>query len=159
MTLCFFPVSARMKRAAGLMLAFAWAGCSSTDEPGSTSFANVVIHNHSAAEIHTATGKVFREDGYAGVQTGPMKLLFQKEASRMATISRDGLIAAQSGARTMERVRTELVDLGGGSYRLQCEAFMVSGAGDAFFEDEVRKTNLRSGPYRSLLKKVAKELE
>ena len=77
----------------------------------------------------------------------------------MESISRDGLVATQSGARTVERVKTELVDLGGGSYRLQCEAFMVSGAGDAFFENEVRKTNLRAGPYRSLLRKVAKELK
>lgn len=138
---------------------FLLAGCKSTSGPGSASFASVTIHNHSPQEIHAATGQVFRDDGYAGVQTGPNQMVFDKEASRLATISRDGLIAAQSGARTMERVRTELVDLGGGTYRLQCEAFMVSGAGDSFFENETRKTNLRSGPYRSLLNKVAKKLE
>ena len=54
---------------------------------------------------------------------------------------------------------TELVDLGGGSYRLQCQAYMVSGAGDSFFENEFAKTHIRSGPYRSLLSKVAKELD
>jgi hypothetical protein len=159
MTHCLSSFSSKTKTIAGLMLAFASVGCSSTSGPASASFASAVIHHRSPAEIHATTGKVFREDGYAGVQTGPMQMLFQKEASRMASISRDGLVATQAGARTMERVRTELVDLGGGSYRLQCEAFMVSGAGDAFFENEVRKTNLRSGPYRSLLKKVAKELK
>ena len=134
-------------------------GCQSTSGPGSASFASVTINKHTPEEIHTATGAVFREDGYAGAQMSPSQMLFEKEASRLSTISRDGLIAAQGGARTIERVRTELVDLGGGTYRLQCQAFMVSGAGDSFFENEVRKTNVRSGPYRSLLNKVAKKLE
>ena len=52
-----------------------------------------------------------------------------------------------------------MVDLGGGSYRLQGEAFIVTGAGDAVFEEEVRKSNLRSGPYQSLLNKVSKKLK
>jgi hypothetical protein len=142
-----------------LLLTLLLAGCSSTSGPGSASFASVIITNSSPTQIHAAAGKVFREDGYAGFQMGPSQMVFEKEASRLATISRDGLVAAQAGARTMERVRTELVDLGGGTYRLQCQAFMVSSAGDSFFENEVRKTNLRGGPYRSLMKKVAKELE
>lgn len=143
----------------GVLLLLAVSGCKSASGPGSASFASVTIHKHSPEEIHAAAGQVFRADGYAGAQVGATQMVFDKEASRLATISRDGLIAAQGGARTIERVRTELVDLGGGSYRLQCQAFMVTGAGDSFFEDEVRKTNLRSGPYRSLLNKVAKKLE
>jgi hypothetical protein len=152
-------VSSLSLRLSGLVLLLAGLGTGCASGPGSASFASVVIHKHSPAEIHAVAGKVFREDGFIGVQTSPTHMLFEKEASRMASISRDGFIATQSGARTRERVRTELVDLGGGSYRLQCEAFMVSDAGDPFFEDEVRKLNFRSGPYRSLLNKVAKELE
>lgn len=155
----FSALAGKTWKATGLMLAFAIVGCSSTSGPASASFASVVIHNRSPAEIHAAAGRVFREDGYSGVQTGLTRMLFEKEASLMASISRDGLVATQAGARTMERVKTELVDLGGGSYRLQCEAFMVSRAGDAFFEDEVRKTNFRRGPYQSLLNKVAKALK
>lgn len=142
-----------------LFLGLALTGCRSTSGPGSASFASVTIENKTPGQIHDAAAKVFRADGYEAYEIAPDKLLFEKEASRMATISRDGLIAAQNGARTLERVRTQLVHLGGTTYRLQCEAFMVSGAGDAFFEDEVRKTNLRAGPYRSLLNKVAKQLE
>jgi hypothetical protein len=134
-------------------------GCRTASGPASASFASEVIPNRSVEEIHAATVKVFREAGYQGAQTGPMTMVFQKEASRLATMSRDGLVAAQSGARTMERVKTELVILDGGAHRLQCEAFMVTGAGDSFFEDEVRMTNLRAGPYRSLLGKVAKQLK
>ena len=142
-----------------LLLVLAVAGCKSASGPGSASFASVIIKNHTPAEIHAAAGDVFREDGYTGTQTAPDRMLFEKEASRLASLSRDGLVATQGGARTMERVRTELVDLGGGTYRLQCQAFMVSGAGDSFFENEVAKTHLRAGPYRSLMNKTGKKLK
>ena len=142
-----------------VLLALVLAGCKSVSGPGSASFASVTIKNHTPAEIHAAAGDVFREDGYAGAQTAPDRMLFEKEASRLASLSRDGLVATQGGARTIERVRTELVDLGGGTYRLQCQAFMVSGAGDSFFENEVAKTHLRAGPYRSLMNKIGKKLK
>ena len=149
----------RVRMFSSLLLALTVAGCQSASGPGSASFASVTIKNHTPAEIHAAAGEVFREDGYAGAQTGPDRMLFEKEASRLASLSRDGLVATQGGARTIERVRTELVDLGGGTYRLQCQAFMVSGAGDSFFENEVAKTHMRAGPYRSLMKKIGKKLE
>jgi hypothetical protein len=134
------------------------AGCKTASGPGSASFASVVIEGKTPEQIHDAAAKVFRKDGYEAYQVSPTRLVFEKEASRLTTISRDGLVAAQAGARTLDRVRSELVSLGEGSYRLQCEAFAVTGAGDSFFEEEVRKTNLRAGPYRSLLNKVKKEL-
>lgn len=145
-----------------LTLSLIWltlAGCRSAHGPGSASFASVTIQSHSAEEIAAVTAQVFREEGYAGGSTGPATMVFQREASRLTTISRDGLVAAQAGARTLERVRAELVDMGGGSHRLQCQAYMVTGAGDSFFEDEVALTHVRSGPYRSMLKKVAKQLK
>ena len=152
-------ISIFVKSLSSLLLALTLTGCGTLTGPGSASFASVTIHNHSDVEIRAVTTQVFHEDGYAGGSTSQAQMVFQKEASRLATISRDGLVAAQSGARTMERVRVELVELGGSSYRLQCQAFMVSDAGDSFFEDEVRKTNLRSGPYRLLLNKVAGKLK
>lgn len=142
-----------------LLLVLAVAGCKSASGPGSASFASVVIKNHTPKEIHAAAAEVFQEDGFAAYQVAPEKMVFEKEASRLASLSRDGLVATQAGARTIERVRTELVDLGGGTYRLQCQAFMVSGAGDSFFENEVAKTHMRAGPYRSKMKKIGKKLE
>ena len=155
----FRILSCSFKTLSYLCLTMAFAGCGTLTGPGSASFASVTIHNHSAVEIRAVTTQVFHEDGYTGGSTSQAQMVFQREASRLATISRDGVVAAQSGASTMERVRLELVALGGSSYRLQCQAFMVSGAGDSFFEDEVRLTNLRSGPYRLLLQKVAGKLQ
>ena len=148
----------RVTLALSLLLFGALAGCKS-GKPGSASFASVVIHNRTAEEIQNTAGQVFREDGYAGGPVGGNRMVFQREASRWTTISRQGFVAAHEGARTYERVRAELVDLGGGSHRLQCEAFVVTGNGDSFFEEEIRKTNIRSGPYQSLLNKVAKKLK
>jgi len=142
-----------------LLLVLALAGCKSASGPGSASFASVTIKNHTPTEIHDAAADVFREDGFAAFQVAPDRMVFEKEASRLASLSRDGLVATQAGARTIERVRTELVDLGGGTYRLQCQAYMVSGAGDSFFENEVAKTHMRAGPYRSLMNKVGKKLQ
>lgn len=142
-----------------VLLALTLAGCRSASGPGSASFASVIIKNHTPKEIHDAAADVFREEGFAAFQVAPDRLVFEKEASRLASLSRDGLVATQAGARTIERVRTELVNLGGGTYRLQCQAYMVSGAGDSFFENEVAKTHIRSGPYRSLMNKVGKKLK
>jgi hypothetical protein len=139
-------------------LAMPLGGCH-LGQPSSGSFASVVIQHHSAAEIAATAEQVFRENGYAGGASGPGQMVFNKEGSRANTISRDGLIAAQAGATTIVRVRAELVDLDGGSHRLQCHAFMVSGAGDSFFEDEHRLANFRSRPYQKLLDEVAKRLK
>ena len=134
-------------------------GCRSMNEPASASFASVTISNNSAAQIRDAAVAVFQEDGYRAFATGTGQLVFDKEGTRANTISRDGLAAAQAGARTIVRVRAEVVDLGKGACRIQCQAFMVSGAGDSFFEEEHRLANIRSGPYQKLLDKVADKLK
>lgn len=143
----------------GVGLAFSGTGCGSLSGPGSASFASVTIHNHSADEIATSTTGVFRADGYQGGRSGSGELVFEKEASRATTLSREGIAATQSGAQTINRVRVEIVSLGDGVCRLQCKAYMVTGGGDAFFQDEVPLANIRSGPYQSLLNKVAKGLK
>lgn len=144
----------------GLCLFWGGAGCGTLSEPGSASFASVTIENHSAEEIVAATRKVFAEDGYSGGGSGTGgQMVFEKEASRATSFSRNGLVATHEGARALTRVKVDLVSFSADSYRLQCEAYAVSGAGDSFFEDESRLSNLRSGPYRSLLKKVKDRLK
>ena len=142
-----------------LVLLLPGAGCGTLGGPGSASFASVTIQNHSPEEIAAATARVFGAEGYAGGLSNTGQLVFQKEASRATTLSREGLVATHEGSQTANRVRAEIVPLSGGSYRLQCQAYVVRGAGDSFFEDEVRLTNMRSGPYQSLLNKVAKQLK
>ncbi len=142
-----------------LLLALAATGCGSLSGSGSASFASVTIQNRSAEEIANATIRVFGADGYRGGQTGSGQMVFEKEASRGTSLAREGLTAGFYGAQTINRVRAEIVHLTGGTFRLQCKAYMVTGGSDPFFQDEVPVTNIRSGPYQSLLNKVAKQLK
>ena len=140
-----------------LACGLAGTGCH-LGQPASASFASVTISGKSAAEIRDATVAVFRENEYQ-VFASSQGLIFEKEGSKMNSISRDGLVGAHYGAVTIIRVRVALVDLGSGMQRLQCQASMVSGAGDTFTEDESRLSNFRSGPYQDLLDEVAKRLK
>ena len=140
----------------GALLALGGAGCSST--PASASFASVTIHGHSPEEIGQATVQVFREAGYSG-GAGGRQMVFQREGSRGENIAYEGIANTHYGSQTAVRVKTELVDLGENSYRLQCQAYMVRGAGDSFMEEEQRLANIRSGPYQKLLNQVQKRLK
>jgi len=142
-----------------LLISGAFAvGCHST-KPGSASFASVVIHNHSLPEVQQATLQVFREDGYAGAPAGADSMVFQKEGSRLNDIAYNGVVGTHYGQRSAIRVKSQIVDLGGNSWRLQCQAFTVRDAGDPFFAEEIPMTNLRGAPYQVLLNKVAERLK
>ncbi len=134
------------------------AGCSSLSQPASASFASVVISGKSAAEIRDATIAVFREDGYQ-VFGSSRGLVFEKEGTKANSIARDGFVGSHYGAVTIIRVRAEVVVLSTGDQRLQCHAYMVSGAGDSFFEEEHKLADFRGGPYQDLLDEVAKRLK
>ncbi len=140
------------------LVALGVTGCRSAGKPASASFASVVISDRSPAQILDTTIAVFREDGYTPFANGP-ELVFDKEGSRLNTLSRDGLVATQAGAVTMIRVKVAPVPLAAGVQRLQCHAFMVSGAGDSFFEDEHKLADFQGRPYQKLLDEVAKHLK
>ena len=154
--------SARLSVVAGsicLCLVLAGPGCRSLGGPNSASFASVTISNHTPQEIAQATAQVFAADGYRGRAEASGQLVFEKEASRATSMSRSGVIPTYEGARTVIRVRVDLTPAPEGAQRLHCQAFTVTGAGDSFFEDEVRLTNMRSAPYQALLNKVKAQLK
>lgn len=139
------------------LIAMLFTGCGAT-KPASASFASVVIKGAQPNDIQKATIEVFQEDGYAAGTMGD-QLVFQREASRLTSLAYEGVVDTHYGAKTLVRVKMDLVNLGNGSYRLQCEAFIVKDAGDAFFAEEQRLANVRSRPYQSLLDKVAKRFK
>ena len=118
-----------------------------------------MIQNRSVTEVQAATQQVFDENGYWGGVSAAGQMVFETEGTRANTLARDGLAATQAGTRTLVRVRADVVELGGGSHRLECEVFMVSGAGDSFFEEEHQLRNFRSRPYQNLLDEVARRLK
>ena len=144
--------------AAGLAgLTVALTGCSSV--PASASFASVVIHNQTPDQIQNVASQVFRENGYRGGATGPSSMMYQREGTAANNLAYNGITGAYYGAATIVRVKAEIVDLGEGSNRLQCQTYMVRNAGDSFFEEETRLTNMRSGPYQKLLNEVAQRMK
>jgi hypothetical protein len=133
-------------------------GCSSLGKPASASFASVTIAGKSAQQIQDATFAVFRDNGFQGYANA-QELVFEREGSKLNSISREGIVGSHYGAVTIIRVRVQLVDLGAASYRLQCKASMVSDASDPFMADEHPLANFRSRPYQNILDEVAKRLK
>jgi hypothetical protein len=130
-------------------------GCRSVGKPASASFASVEIKGKTVAQIHDATIEVFRKDGFAVTAEQATKFVFDKEGSRMQKFARGDWY---EGAPVYERVRVEIVNLGEGTYRLQCTASMVRDKG-SFFEDETKLLNIRGRPYQNLLEKIVKQLK
>ena len=134
------------------------AGCG-TGKPASASFASVNIPGKTPEDICKTSAAVFQEDGYVVRMLTPASMVFEKEGTKGQSLAYGGVVDTYYGSTTVVRVRAQLVDIGAGSYRLQCKAYMVRKAGDSFFEDESPLTNIRSGPYQKLLNKVAKQLK
>lgn len=145
--------------AALLFFVLTVAGCRSTSEIGTGSFASVLIEGHSESEIAAATVKVFAADGYQGGMVRQGEFVFEKLASRGTSFSREGFADAYYGQRTINRVRIEITSLAGGKHRVEGTAYMVTGGSDPFFQSEVPLAHIRRAPYQALLNKVARELK
>jgi hypothetical protein len=134
-------------------------GCRSWGKPASASFASVNIAGHTVEEIQDETVAVFQANCYRAYRKSDGTLVFDKEGSKMNQMAYSGLAGAHYGERIIERVRAEVVDMGGGSHRLQCHAYMVRDPGDGIFEDEIRLLDYRGAPYQKLLEKAADRLK
>jgi hypothetical protein len=145
----------------GLALLAVWvlAGTGCSSKPASASFASVVIPGKTSDEICKTTGVVFQEEGYQVRLLQASNMIFQKEASRSQALAYGGVIDTHYGSTTAIRVKASLVDMGMGSYRLQCQAYVVRDANDAFFAEETRLSNMKGGTYQKILNKVAERLK
>ena len=132
-------------------------GCTTSDLPASASFASVTITGVSAEKINAATIAVLTENGYDEPIIEPDKMIFEKEGTRSDVLAHDGLRAMQNGEIALKRLTTELVELSHGSYRLQCQAFIISNL-NGNREKEHRLYNHKSEPYQKMLDDVARRL-
>jgi hypothetical protein len=142
-----------------LLLLVALAGCRNLDKPGAASFASVNISGKTPQQIHEATIKVFQADGFAGGSVTQVEMRFQREGTRGETVAYGGLSDTYYGNYVAVRVKATLVDLGSGTYRLQCQAYVVRDAGNSVFEDATPLPPRKGKPYQKLLDKVAEELK
>lgn len=128
-------------------------GCQSLTAPASESFASVKIGGHTRQEVTAATIKVFEKNGYETAGAGP-DIVFEREGSKWDQIAFGDNVG---GGTVINRVRAQVVDLGGGVCRVQCLAYVVRDPG-SMVEDEVRLRARRSGPYREMLDEVVRGL-
>jgi hypothetical protein len=140
-------------------IALAATGCKSTGEAGDASFAAVRIQNHSADDIAAVTLRVFGEDGYTGGMTGQNRMEFEKASSRGTSFAREGIVPAAYGAQSFYRVKAAITPLAGGTMRLHCKTYVITGGSDPFFQNEVPLSNMKSATYQKLLDKVAAQLK
>lgn len=138
--------------AASLLLCL-W-GCASMGKPAGAGFASVEIGGHTPAEVSSTAIKVFTDDGYDSI---PSKdgLVFERIGSEWDQAAYGSNLAGSDPV--LDRVKAQVVDLGGGVCRLQCTAYVVQNSGGTF-EKEVRLHLPRSGPYRALLDQVVQKL-
>lgn len=133
------------------LAALCFCGCRSANKPVSASFASVTIANRGVDEIRRAATAVFAEAGYETYSSVAGDLIFEKEGTRKNQVMHGGWI---DDSPVRERVRSEIVTLYDGTQRLQCKVYMVQNPGQ-FSEQEKRLANFRSGPYQTLLNRVA----
>jgi hypothetical protein len=129
-------------------------GCGST-KPASASFASVVIDGHTVNEVRNAAGEVFTADGYTAMVRGN-EMRFEKEGSRAKQLAYEGF--ADPGPVRI-RVDARIVQLSESSIRFECNAYIVKSPGDPTFQEVIKVNNIRSGPYRELVNKVAAKLK
>lgn len=135
------------------------AGCSSMNQPASSSFASVIITNTTPADIRATTIEVFKESDFHSAYANQQDMLvFEREATRGQSIAYNGFVATHYGEVSLNRVKTKLYDRGNGSYRLSCQAYIVTDAGSFTGGNEVRLGNTRSGPYQKILDEIAGRL-
>jgi hypothetical protein len=128
-------------------------GCQSLTAPSSASFASVKIGGQTVEQVQATALKVFQDEGYRAAASSD-GLLFEREGSRWEEIAQGSNI---DNRKVINRVRAQIVDLGGGVCRLQCTAYVVRDAGTGV-EDEIKLPPWKSGYYQNLLDKVPQRL-
>jgi hypothetical protein len=144
---------------AALLALAALTGCRNLNKAGAASFASVNISGRTPQQIHEATIKVFQAEGFAGGSFSQTEMRFQREGTRGETIAYGGLTDTYYGNYVALRVKATLVDLGSGTYRLQCQAYVVRDANSGFMEDSTPLPNRKGRAYQKLLDKVAEQLK
>jgi hypothetical protein len=145
--------------AALALFMLAATGCGTISGSNPADFAAVTIEGHSREEIAATAIQVFTAEGYVGGRKDSGQLVFDRDASKATTVAREGVTSTFYGATVLNRVKTDIVGLGGNRFLLQCKAYVVTGGGDTFFQDETPLANIRRKPYKALLNKVKAQLE
>ncbi len=130
------------------------SGCRSASKHKSGGFASVIIQGNTPGQIREVTIDVFSKHGYKNAGPGYTNLVFEKEGSRMDNAA----YGNWTGSPPWIRVKTAIIPVSETTFLLQCKAALVRDKGQAAFEEEIKISNFRAGPYQKLLDEVAARL-
>lgn len=133
------------------------AGCTTVggEGDGGKSLATVSFRADSAAQVKAATISVFRKKGYGMDFDSANQLTFSKRASTGSSILYGGWPGIDPPIE--DRVQLYIQDSGDGEFTLHCDAYVVSDAGQGFFEEKRPVYRTRASAYRKLLEEVQKQ--
>ncbi len=137
------------------LAALSGAGCRSSapEQPESARYASMVIHGNTPGQIATVTQEVFRGDGFAVAQSGPSKLVFEKQGSRFNELAYGSWVG---DTPIWVRARVSIVPAGEAAFRVECQAYYIwDKAGPA---EEELPSRPRSAHFKKLLQEVAHRL-
>jgi hypothetical protein len=137
-----------------LCVAMFTPGCQSPQGGSSNRMASVMIANRSREEIATVTKDVFRAHSYQILRNGPDEYVFEKEGTGMNTFVYGGL----SGEAVWVRVKLVLHEQSPGETLVECDAYIIRGHGNKFFEEEQKLPKFQHGPYQELLDQIKMRL-
>jgi hypothetical protein len=135
-------------------LAMLTPGCQSSHGWSSDRKASVMIANRSREEIMTATRDIFREHSYQILRNGPDEYVFEKRGSSMDTVVYGDL----SGEPVWVRVKLVLHEHSPSETLVECDAYIIRGHGNSFFEEEQKLPKYKHGPYQELLDQIKTRL-
>ena len=140
-----------------LAIGFGNVGCQSPhgQTAGSGNLASVEITGRTTEDIQRMAVAVFTEDYYKLAWQSGGLMVFEKEGSRANNLAYGGLV---SGETVVVRVKLVVEELAPGSHLVRSDAFMVRGAGNSFFEEEVPVHKPRRRPYQGYLDQIKKRL-
>lgn len=142
-----------MRMAAALAMCISIAGCESLSKPTGARFASVEIQQHTREEIEEATVEVFKRANYESFR-GEDELVFESEGKEWMQLAYGSNIAPEDPV--LERVKVQVVGLADGTFRLQCQAYVVPPM--VSYSKEVKLRQPRNDPYVELLEEIVREL-
>jgi hypothetical protein len=124
-------------------------GCKSTDKPASAQFASVEIRGNTPGQIRDVAVEVFKEHQYQVMHSNPTNMVFEKEGSGWNNFAYGNWM----GEGVWVRVKASIVPVAEGTFRLQCNAYMLRDRRGPT-EEEVKLTSLQSHTYQKLLEEI-----
>jgi hypothetical protein len=128
-------------------------GCKSTGKPASSHFASVELQGNTPGQIRDVAVDVFKEHQYVVSKSRTDAMVFEREGTEWDNIAYGNWM----GGAVWVRVKASIVPVSEGTFRLQCNAFMVRDRGGST-EEEVKLTSLKSHSYQKLLDEVSQRL-